>query len=102
MSEPGAVTEEVPTNLKGAEIHGYYITPQLDISEEELRCVNDEAIWSLSTARPGNGIPQLLSENVRFAPFFVPVALSPLEINEPSHTRLFTLPSYTVGRVLAV
>ena len=65
MSEGGGVTE-TPTTLKAAETQGYFITPQLGLEalEEEQRCVNDEAIWILSTARPGNGIPQLLSESV--------------------------------------
>jgi anaphase-promoting complex subunit 10 len=54
-----------PTTLAGARSRGFYITPTLASSDSEpLRCVNDEAIWVLTSARPGNGIPQLLSDSL--------------------------------------
>ena len=79
--------EQTPTTLAASRARGYYITPQLPLrghdGGEAQRCVNDEAIWVLTSARPGNGIPQLLSDNVRRGrPFYtarrrLPV-LSPL------------------------
>ena len=48
---------------------GYYMTPTLSLHESAagvaLRSLNSEAIWTLSSARPGSGIEDLLSDDVR-------------------------------------
>lgn len=44
----------------------YYVTEALepDIGLHR-RCLNEEACWTVSSARPGNDVEDLLSENVR-------------------------------------
>jgi len=54
-----------PTTLEAAAAAGYYITPTLPPAESDACRSIDDAVWALSTARPGNGIPQLLSDDVR-------------------------------------
>ncbi len=57
-----------PTTLSAGWAAGYYITRALTPAPglpTPPRCVNDDAVWLLSSAKPGNGIPQLLSDNVR-------------------------------------
>lgn len=52
------------------EREGFYATGELDLRMGEtacgvpLRSLNDEAVWTLSTARPGNGIAELLASGV--------------------------------------
>lgn len=61
---------ELP-GLADAAMHGYYVSPTLDLSAEgnsagvPLRNLNEDAWWSLSSARPQFGIQELLSANVR-------------------------------------
>lgn len=60
-----------PTTLSAGWAAGYYITRALTPAPglpTPPRCVNDDAVWLLSSAKPGNGIPQLLSDNVRLPP----------------------------------
>lgn len=38
-----------------------------DIDADGMREVGDDAVWSLSTAKPGNGVVQLRDNNVRGA-----------------------------------
>ncbi len=40
------------------------ITESLNVRDENLREVGTDAIWSLSTAKPGNGIEQLRDNNL--------------------------------------
>ncbi len=63
-AEPEVPADQAPTTLQGARARGFYITPTLALPRD-CACVNDEAIWVLTSARPGNGIPQLLSDSVR-------------------------------------
>ena len=76
-AEPEVPADQAPTTLQGARSRGFYITPTLAL--RDCACVNDEAIWVLTSARPGNGIPQLLSDSVRGEPsrgslfFFLPL-----------------------------
>jgi hypothetical protein len=44
----------------------YYVTEALEPDIERFRrCLNDEACWTVSSARPGNDIHDLLTDNVR-------------------------------------
>lgn len=56
----------VPTSRREAVKAGYYITDFIDkqSSEDFAHELNDEAIWSVSSAKPGNGVQELLSEDV--------------------------------------
>lgn len=56
--------EPPPTTLAAGLLRGYYITPTLDTEPgaEAPVCLNSEAVFSLTSARPGNGIPQLLAD----------------------------------------
>ncbi len=55
-----------PTTPEEAVTHGYYVTKNLSpLDTDACRTLND-AVWTLSSARPGNGIPQLLNDDVRF------------------------------------
>jgi hypothetical protein len=38
---------------------------ELELSSD-VRDIGNEAVWSLSTAKPGNGIDQIQDDNVRF------------------------------------
>jgi anaphase-promoting complex subunit 10 len=54
-----------PTTLADGLARGYYITPSLsDVDVSRVRCLNGDAVWVLSSARPSNGLPQLLSDDV--------------------------------------
>jgi hypothetical protein len=57
----------VPSTLSAGWASGFYITRTLAPAPglPPPRCVNDDAVWVLSSAKPGNGIPQLLNDNVR-------------------------------------
>ena len=55
-----------PTTIEEAQTFGYYLTKSLTpLDIDACRSPND-AVWALSTARPGNGIPQLLNDDVSF------------------------------------
>ena len=71
-----------PTTLSTGWAAGYYITRALTPAPglPPPRCVNDDAVWLLSSAKPGNGIPQLLSDNVRA------VLVAPRRWAPPPHT----------------
>ena len=43
---------------------GYYITPTLSLADLDSCRHVSEAVWTLSSARPGNGIPQLLGDDL--------------------------------------
>ena len=43
---------------------GYYITPTLSLADLDCCRHVSEAVWTLSSARPGNGIPQLLGDDL--------------------------------------
>jgi hypothetical protein len=61
-----AQAEPLPSTLAEGWKHGFYVTPDLDCEGgAALVCVNAEAVWRLSGARPGNGIEALLDGNVR-------------------------------------
>ena len=59
-----------PKTLAEGFAAGYYITPTLspEPMSERQASLNEGAVWVLSSARPGNGIPQLLSDSVRPPP----------------------------------
>ena len=62
----GAPETPAPTTLEEALTFGYYLTKSLSpLDVDACRSPND-AVWALSTARPGNGIPQLLNDDVSF------------------------------------
>ncbi len=55
----------VPSTLAEGWKHGYFVTPDLDCEGgDALRCLNSEAVWKLSGARPGNGVDCILDSNV--------------------------------------
>jgi hypothetical protein len=68
------------SELQQTEKRGFYISRDLRVSAtskdgavgtiesvygDQLRSLNDEILWSLSSARPGNGILEVLNEDVR-------------------------------------
>jgi hypothetical protein len=66
-----------PTTPEEAVTHGYYVTKNLSpLDTDACRTLND-AVWTLSSARPGNGIPQLLNDDVRFRLVFCVLLCAP-------------------------
>jgi hypothetical protein len=63
-TEAPPVELPAPTTLAGGLLRGFWYSPTLELADVEEVCLNQEAIWLLNSARPGNGIPQLLSERV--------------------------------------
>ena len=63
-TEAPPVELPAPTTLAGGLLRGFWYSPTLELVDVEEVCLNQEAIWLLNSARPGNGIPQLLSERV--------------------------------------
>lgn len=55
--------------MDGAEAAGFYCSDALDLRGQTLcgsplRCVNDEAVWTLSSARPSYGVDAMLQDDV--------------------------------------
>jgi hypothetical protein len=63
-AEDGAPAPPLPTTLEEGWARGYFVTPHLD---DSLLCLNEEAAWSVSEARPGDGVENLLNDDVRAA-----------------------------------
>jgi anaphase-promoting complex subunit 10 len=82
-----------PTTLAAGWTSGYYITRALAPAPglPPPRCVNDDAVWVLSSAKPGNGIPQLLSDNVRVVAAPTPIPCAPLAARLRARAHLTTL-----------
>lgn len=54
-----------PTTLEEGWLKGYYITNSLDELERGLyKDVGKEAIWTLSSARAGEAVDELMSDDV--------------------------------------
>lgn len=63
---PDAAAAAPPATLADAADAGYYVTPSLADARDADACrSHNDAVWALSSARPGSGIPQLLSDDVR-------------------------------------
>ena len=66
--EPAAAPAAAPappaTAAEALAAGSYYITPSLSASDADACRPVADAVWTLSSARPGNGIPQLLSDDV--------------------------------------
>lgn len=70
QGEDGAVEQVLLPHADEYEREGFYATSDLELRASEtackvpLRSLNDQAVWTLSTARPGNGIAELLETGV--------------------------------------
>jgi anaphase-promoting complex subunit 10 len=54
-----------PTSVEAALAGpGYYISPTLSLADIDCCRHVSEAVWTLSSARPGNGIPELLGDDL--------------------------------------
>lgn len=60
-----APEEPIPITQEDAVTAGYYLSKSLSPFDVDACRSPNDAVWSLSTARPGNGIPQLLGDDVR-------------------------------------
>jgi anaphase-promoting complex subunit 10 len=68
-SPGGTPTAAPPHTLAEGWKFGYYITDALneedgESNEHSLKCLNDEAVWHISGARPGNGVDCLLDPSL--------------------------------------
>ncbi len=62
---PEPSPEPTPSTLAEGWTKGYFVTPDLECEGgSSLRCVNAEAVWRISGAKPGNGVDCILDDNV--------------------------------------
>ncbi len=70
--EAGAAEEQqqpgpppLPSTLVEGWTKGYFVTRDLECEGgAQLRCLNEEAVWRISGAKPGNGVESLLDNDV--------------------------------------